>query len=137
MPTGTGGRDGASLQVSSGIDHNDAAFLQDVSRVNENCLGRQDKLTAAKKTSTRNCVRAPTRLLPHSMQLTERVRNNAGRDAANRPEPRHHSLMVRRRNHQWCGGGDSNPGTPTGQGPKPSALTCSAPLTWPRPFKSN
>ena len=103
MPTGTGGRDGASLQVRSGIDHNDAAFLQDVSRVNENCLGRQDKLTAAKKTSTRNCVRAPTRLLSHSMQLTERVRNNAGRDAANRPEPRHHSLMVRRRNHQWCG----------------------------------
>src|SRR3989304_6257882 len=35
----------------------------------------------------------------------------------------------------WCGGGDSNPGTPTGQGPKPSALYgCSAPLTWLRPF---
>ena len=33
----------------------------------------------------------------------------------------------------WCGGGDSNPGTPTGQGPKPSAHHCSAPLTWLHP----
>ena len=33
----------------------------------------------------------------------------------------------------WCGGGDSNPGTPTGQGPKPSAHYCSAPLTWLHP----